>query len=137
MSRAYLHCLTHEQRPRGMDKASISPGSRRSAPWTLRSKRGLPQFTHTPRSTLEECATGPGSVRKCPGCVDWRVRALRAKTAAFLDATARCSALPHGKAGVSGRAYRRIQYLLFTTACRRQARTGTVPPFSPLIPKPP
>ena len=120
MSRAYLHCLTREQRPRGMDKAFISPGSRRSAPWTLGSKRGLPQFTHTPRSSLEECATGPGSVRKCPGCVDWRVRALRAKTAAF-----------------QGWAFRRIQYPLFTTACRRQARTGTVPPFSPLIPKPP
>ena len=137
MSRAYLHCLTHEQRPRSVSKALTAPGSRRSAPWTLRSKRGLPQFTHTPCVSPEAHATGPGSVRKCPGCVDWRVRALRAKTAAFLDATARCSALPHGKAGVSGRAYRRIQYLLFTTACRRQARTGTVPPFSPLIPKPP
>ena len=112
VSRAYLHCLTHEQRPRSVRKALTAPGSRRSAPWTLRSKRGLPQFTHT--------SLQPGSVRKCCAVWNWRERALQAKTAAF-----------------QGWASCRTHSFFTPTACRRQARTGTVPPFSPLTPMPP
>ncbi len=106
MSRAYLHCLNHVQRPRMMDQASIVPGSRMSAPWVLRPKRGLPQFNHT---TLQPCLAC-----KCCAVWNWRERPLRAKTAAF-----------QGWAGC------RIQYLFHSTACRRQARTGTVPPVFP------
>ena len=129
MSRAYLHCLNHVQRPRIFAQAAKLPGSRMSAPWILRSKRGLPQHSHT---TLQ-----PGPVRKCCAVWRWRERPLRAKTAAFLDATARQSPPPKSGVGVSGRAYRRTHSLFHSTACRRQARTGTVPPFFPINPTPP
>ena len=137
MSRAYLHCLNHVQRPRLVDQASISPGSRMSAPWVLRPKRGLPQFTHSKWSSSGDCPARPCQDCKRRVTWNWRERPLQAKAAAFLDATARWSVLPRGKAGVRGRAGCRIHSLLSTTACRRQARTGTVPPFFPINPMPP
>ena len=120
MSRAYLHCLNHGQRPRLVDQASSSPGSRMSVPWVLRPKRGLPQFNHS------KCdLSGLHPARPCQDCKrrvtwNWRERALRAKTAAF-----------QGWAGC------RTNSIHFSTACRRQARTGTVPPFFPIQPMPP
>ena len=112
MSRAYLHCLNHVQRPRMMDQASIVPGSRMSAPWILRSRRGLPQFNHT---TLRPCLAC-----KCCAVWNWRERPLQAETAAFLE-TAFC----------------RIPLSTTPQACWREAGTETVPPFFPHLPMPP
>ena len=130
MSRAYLHCLNHVQRPRMMDQASIVPGSRMSAPWILRSRRGLPQFNHTTLRPCQAC--------KCCAVWNWRERPLQAKTAAFLDATARHSPPPKSGDGVSGRtAFCRPPLSPTPQACWREAGTETVPPFFPMQPMPP
>ncbi len=54
----------HEQRLRSSVKAADDPGSRKNAPWTLRSERGTP-----PATILSEDS--------------WQVQTSRAKTAAF------------------------------------------------------
>ena len=129
MSTVSRNCRKRAQRLRGgCENTTLPPGSRWQAPWTLRSKRGLPQFTHTPCVSPEMHATGPGLVRKRPGCVDWRVSVMRAKTAAFPDVRPR--------EGGSGPALRRTPTPT-PTACRRDAGRETYPPhFSPL-PMPP
>jgi hypothetical protein len=57
VSRAYLHCAVHEQRLRRLVQAAIFPGSRKRAPGTLRSQRGLPYNIHNRRTDLSvlEC----------------------------------------------------------------------------------
>ena len=138
MSRAYLHCLNHVQRPRLVDQASISPGSRMSAPWVLRSKRGLPQFTHSKWSSSGDCPARPCQDCKRRVTWNWRERPLQAKTAAFLDATARHSPPPKSGDGVSGRtAFCRPPLSPTPQACWREAGTETVPPFFPMQPMPP
>jgi hypothetical protein len=62
---AYLHCRGCEQRLRRVVQAAIFPGSRKRAPGTLRSQRGLPHNIHIRRTGLSalECRRrGPVSV---------------------------------------------------------------------------
>jgi len=130
VSKVSQHCRTCAQRLRreGHDTPSL-PGSRKRAPWILRSKRGSPQFTHE-----EHCSGRSGlraPVRRLSW--NWRVLALRAKTAAFPHATARCS--PEG-GGVHGAASCRTPHPL-PTACRHDAARETYPPAVPLLPMPP
>ena len=148
VSRAYLHCLNHVQRPRSVTQAVAGPGSRMSAPWILRSKRGLPQYTHAnlpplPRARAQTPG-GTGGLRPgfsalaCRSAWSWRERDLQAKIAAFPGATARRSPPPKSGCGVSGRtAFCRPPLSTTPQACWREAGTETVPPIFPHLPMPP
>ena len=129
MSTVSRNCRKRAQRLRGgCENTTLPPGSRWQAPWTLRSKRGLPQFTCITRVSPELRGKGPGPVRKCPRDVDWRESVTRAKTAAFPDVRP-CE-------GGSGPALRRT-HLPTPTACRRDAGRETYPPHFPPLPMPP
>ena len=138
VSRACRYRQIHVQRPRPVRKALAGPGSRKRAPWILWSKRGSPQFTHEEHMCVHVCSGRPGL--RAPACRlswNWRVLALQAKTAAFLDATARWSPVRRRTVGVSGPASCRTTSTNLSQACWRGAGTETVPPLSPRIPMPP
>ena len=103
MSRACRHCQNQVQRLRSFTQAVNDPGSRTSAPWILRSRRGSPQFTPN---------MGPdATVLERPDREMWRARSLQAKTAAF-----------------SGTALRHTP-TYEPNACRREAGKKTFPPL--------
>lgn len=147
MSVVSLHCQNRVQRLRGgRADTTPPPGSRSPAPWILRSKRGLPQYTHAnlpplPRARAQTPG-GTGGLRPgfsalaCRSAWTWRERDLQAKIAAFPGATA-ARLSPSGEVRRRGRALRPTPPFPLH-ACRCGARTETVPPpFLPRSPMPP
>ena len=139
MSTVSRNCREREQRLRGgRDDTTLPPGSRRQDPWTLRSKRGSPQYSHIMRQVLfrrassptELCRLQPGPGHKCCAVWRWRVPVLRAKIAAFPDVHSR-------RTGGRGIPALRRTPSFHSFANRRNAGRGTYPPHFSLCPMPP
>ena len=139
MSTVSRNCWECVQRLRGgCENTTLPPGSRMTDPRTLRSGRGFPQFTPKLQRILivqgfalaGMGCLGPDPVLVRPDREMWRARALRAKTAAFPEATARFG-------GRGDLALRRKSTLSKLLASWRDAGRETYPPHFTLLPMPP
>jgi hypothetical protein len=144
VSRAYLYCQNHVQRLRVFVQATDISGSRglaRRMPF-----RGLRIFIFCMsflghagilRSMLSLCCSNSRRGFVSPVDWDWQVLSVRLcesepwmisrmKSAGALN----YSKIPAQIAAFQGWALSRIHYILTTTACWLEARTGTFPPFN-------